>query len=344
MTSSEHQALSLSNLHQSDDKQTASPSVSLSLPYEYTLEDVQVLEESIEYVGGLFPRGRLSGLVGKSSDGKSLVTTLSALSITDNIPFSSIYPCNNKDTGRALILDSEGRLRTLKQRVLKAGGTPKKFLIAAESCKILGYESTEDRKAIEECIEAYCPEFFVVDSFAAFSSEDENTFAVMPCLKWLVMLCVKYNMAGVITQLVNKSEQKDGRITMNSVRGFSGITQMTELIWAIDNPSSNPNGRRLYQVKNNICEKDDKDYFFVIDDCGIEFVDELPLKSAKTRRNEDHYQFFLNNIDEDNSLIADMAIEMFALPCTGIQKDNLMRSFQRWRKRLDDNDTGGRVD
>lgn len=65
------------------------------------------------------------------------------------------------------------------------------------------------------------------------------TCSVLPCMKWLVHLATTSKAAVVFTQLANKSETKDGRLTLKSVRGYSGIPQLPVAVWIIDTPDSN---------------------------------------------------------------------------------------------------------
>jgi hypothetical protein len=54
----------------------------------------------------------------------------------------------------------------------------------------------------------------------------------------------------------------------------------------------------------------------------------LPISTNK----EEQYQFFLENIDKDNSAIANMMAERFP----GILRKSHMKAIQRWRTKLSD--------
>ena len=98
-----------------------------------------------------------------------------------------------------------------------------------------------------------------------------------------VEIAERYNAAVVFTQLSNKSETKDGRLTIKSVRGFSGIHQFPEIIWAIDTSDKSDNRKkRLYQVKNNIDQKDNNDYVFILNESKITFTGEQ-IENQKTK-------------------------------------------------------------
>jgi archaellum biogenesis ATPase FlaH len=267
-----------------------------------TLKDVKDLDKNIQFIGGLFPKGMLSLVIGGAGLGKSWTTQGGVLSITDGKKFLNTDNYQSVDTETVVIIDTEGRIEIFKQRILALGGTLEKFLIPGEEpTRIFSFHSQEDRKLIEDCINEHRPAALIVDSFAAFSTVDENTSAVLPCLKWMKEMALKYNIASITTQLVNKSEQKGGKLTKDSVRGFSGINQIPELIYAIDVHPDNSNFMRLYQVKNTLGQRDETEYFFYIGDAGIVFVNEVSTGSVKISNRQ---QILESNKDKSNSEIA----------------------------------------
>jgi hypothetical protein len=206
-----------------------------------------------------------------------------ALTITDAIPFLLTLDYELKKTGKVLIVDTEGRIKTYCQRIIELGGNLDNYLTPCHYSKISGFQSKKDREMIEEVIKVKKIELVIVDSFAGFSAVDENTSAVLPALKWFVEIALKFNVAVVFTQLANKTELRDGRLTLKSVRGYSGIHQFPEIIWALDTPDSNNDKlKRLYQLKNNVEQKDPKDYLFILDKSKITFTEEQ-VESQKTK-------------------------------------------------------------
>lgn len=248
----------------------------------YRLSDLALNTTPVDYIAGMFPKGKVSALIGESGKGKSWVLLLAAITITASKEFLPTDNYDLRNNGKVLIVDTEGRIGTYAERIEALGGTLENFMIPELPSKILGFNST-DRKLVEKVIEADTPEFVIFDSFAGFSEVDENSCAVLPCLKWFVELAEKYQVAVTFTQLANKSELKDGRLTMKSIRGFSGIPQFPEIIWAIDTPdNSDDRKKRIYQVKNNIEQKDNEDYIFTLDQSVITFTGER-IETRKTR-------------------------------------------------------------
>jgi RecA-family ATPase len=283
------QSESTTNL--SDNAQIASGSV-LSLKPEsghftheigQSLKKINLQDDPVEFIAGMFPKGKVSALVGESGKGKGWVLPAVALTITDAIPFLLTLDYELKKTGKVLIVDTEGRIKTYCQRIIELGGNLDNYLTPCHYSKISGFQSKKDREMIEEVIKLKKIELVIVDSFAGFSAVDENTSAVLPALKWFVEIALKFNVAVVFTQLANKTELRDGRLTLKSVRGYSGIHQFPEIIWALDTPDSNNDKlKRLYQLKNNVEQKDLKDYLFILDKSKITFTEEQ-VESQKTK-------------------------------------------------------------
>jgi len=251
----------------------------------YSLSDLCLNDTPVQYISGMFPRGKLSALVGESGKGKGWVLPAAALTIAASKEFLLTDNYELRSDGRVLLVDTEGRLKTYSQRIIELGGKLENFIVPEKSSRILGFNSVT-QKLIEDVIEVDQPELVIFDSFAGFSEVDENCYAVKPCLKWFVEIAERYNAAVVFTQLSNKSETKDGRLTIKSVRGFSGIHQFPEIIWAIDTPDkSDDRKKRLYQVKNNIDQKDNNDYVFILNESKITFTGEQ-IENQKTKINK----------------------------------------------------------
>jgi RecA-family ATPase len=210
----------------------------------------------------MFPRGKITALVADSGVGKTWVLVAATLSITSNIPFLPNEEYDVTDDKKVLIIDTEGRIKTFVQRIDILKGSRDNYLCAKDPLEIAVFTNEQDRQSIELVIQHQKIDLVIIDSLAGFNSVDENTCQVLECLHWLSKIALKYNCAIVFTQLINKSELKDGRITNKSVRGFSGIIQWCQLVWGLDVPTGDDSLKRLYQVKNNLTEKDTRDYLF----------------------------------------------------------------------------------
>jgi RecA-family ATPase len=257
-------------------------------------------EIDTELIAGLYPRGKLSALCAEGGIGKTMVLVASSLAITSGKAF---LPTVLPNSGRkVLLIDTEGRAREFNRRVRKFGGITANYCTAKHPLKICVFSSKEDRQEIERVLRTASIDLVIVDSFAGFSNVDENTNAVLPALQWLSGLALEHNVAIVFTQLVNKSEIKS-KITTKAIRGFSGISQWCEMIWALDKDSKAPNARRLYQIKNNITKEDNTVYLFNIEDTCVQFADSLNTLNVKY---PNRYKIIENNPKLSNKAIAQL--------------------------------------
>lgn len=305
----------------SDKPQLAIPS-ELSLKFErgYSLASLEIESKPVEYIAGMFPKGKVSALVGESGKGKGWVLPAAALTITSSTDFLPTDNYEVRSDGKVMIVDTEGRIKTYKQRILELGGKLENFMLPDEPSRILGF-NPHDRARIAEVIQIDKPDFVIFDSFAGFIDVDENSSEVIPVLKWFTELALKHNVAVTFTQLVNKSEIKDGRLTIKSVRGFSGIPQFPEIVWAIDTPdSSDDRTKRLYQIKNNIEQKDNVDYVFTLDKSKITFTGEIiERQQDKIARRKEIREA---NLDKSPQEIAKLIQE--------IEPDAKLNSLTKW--------------
>jgi|688.fasta_scaffold07496_16 RecA-family ATPase len=277
---------------------------SLYIPsLRHTVMNLEVENVEVEYIGGLFPKGRVSAVVAEGGIGKSWCLVGASLSITSNIPFLPREDYEIKDTGRVLIIDTEGRIKSFVKRIDLLGGSRNNYITPKNPLEIVTYNVSDDIELIEKIIESENIELLIVDSLSGFNIVDENTCQVLPCLQWFATIALKYNIAVVFTQLVNKSEIKDNKYTTRSVRGFSGIVQYPEIIWALDQPSPNKKIKRLYQIKNNIEQIDETNYIFKLENGSIEWqVDPNEYKN----KSEVRKQIYDENVSLSNKDIADL--------------------------------------
>ncbi|MGG6266278.1 AAA family ATPase [Leptolyngbya sp. AN03gr2] len=290
----------------------------------HRLSDLVLNDVSVDYVAGMFPRGKVSALIGESGKGKSWVLPAAALTITAGKEFLPTDNYDLKSDRKVLIVDTEGRITAYAGRIQALGGTLENFIVPALASRILGFNST-DRKLIESVIEENQPDFVIFDSFAGFSEVDENSYAVVPCLKWFIEIAAKYCVAVTFTQLANKSELKDGRLTMKSIRGFSGIPQFPEIIWAIDTPdNSDERKKRIYQIKNNIEQKDNDDYIFTLDQSVITFTGEK-IEDRKTKKAK-RLEVLKANPNASDSEVAQLIREQH-------EPDAKLNSLAQWVRR-----------
>jgi RecA-family ATPase len=251
----------------------------------YSLADFDFDNSPVEYIAGMFPKGKVSALIGEAGTGKSWVLTASGLTITDGKRFLPKDNYVSRSDGKVLIVDTEGRIKTYWQRIQELGGTLDNFMAPCEKTHILEFKP-DDKQRVEKVIEIDKPDFVIFDSFAGLSDVDENSSRVNECVKWFSGLALRYEVAVTYSHLVSKGDTKNGRLTKQSARGFSGLNQFVEIMWAIDTPDTRGEQfKRLYQVKNNFEQQDTTDYVFKLEDSTITFVEGgVQVKDEKIAR------------------------------------------------------------
>jgi RecA-family ATPase len=269
---------------------------------------VSSLENEVEhdrvFIGGMFPKGVVSALIAESGIGKTWVMAGCSLSATSGIPFLPTEDYEPIDSGKVLIIDTEGRIVTFVKRVKALGGKTEYYITPRKNPKeIARYSNDADVADIELILEHEKPELIIIDSFAGFSTVDENTYQVNLSLQWMMDVASRYYTAVVFTQLTNKSEQRNGRITTKSIRGFSGIHQFAEIIWGLDCPSNDSTVKRLYEVKNNINQKSSVDYYFELNNSQITWKDS-ELDSKQRRHKILKENLGLSNVDIARKIVA----------------------------------------
>lgn len=260
------------------------------------------------YVGGMFPVGYLSCLVGDGGVGKSFVMMLASMSITSGrrfLPTELEYPLYNDR--EVMVIDTENRARSFWERLTHLGGDDSKYYTPKNVLDTVAFTDANDILLIEQLAEDDKTDLIIVDSLAGFNPgvEENTTTASLP-VKWLGHLAKKHNKAIVITHFLNKQDRPD-RISTDNMRGSSGIQQFCELIWAIDKIKDSDTVRRIYQIKNNITEIDRTVYTAKLVDGNFEFIEDIEANelTGKQRR----IKIFEDNIDSSDEMIAMLLLQ-----------------------------------
>lgn len=262
---------------------------------------IDLPNEEIVYVGGMFPVGKLSCLVGNGGVGKSWTLLLASLAITDKRIFlpNDNYPLF--DDKEVMVIDTENRTRSFYDRLIEADADPAKYYIPKDITDKIASTDTKDLELIEELCQDDKTMLIIIDSLAGFNAGiDENSINAMISVKWLGYLAQKYKKAIVITHFLNKSEVI-GRITTENMRGHSSIQQFVELIWAIDKERGSEKIKKLYQIKNNISELDEKVYKFKLTNAEAVFLD---IPNDQENEIEKRIKIYEANIDKDDKEVA----------------------------------------
>lgn len=262
---------------------------------------IDLPNEEVVYVGGMFPVGKLSCLVGNGGVGKSWTLLLASLAITDK---RSFLPTNNYplyDDKEVMVIDTENRNRGFYDRLLLADADPAKYYVPKDVTDKIASTDPKDLELIEKLCEDDKTMLIIIDSLAGFNAGiDENSINAMISVKWLGYLAQKYKKAIVITHFLNKSDII-GRITTENMRGHSSIQQFVELIWAIDKERGSEKIKKLYQIKNNIAELDDTIYKFKLTNAEAIFLNTDDNEESEIDKRVKIYDA---NVDKDDKEIA----------------------------------------
>lgn len=287
---------------------------------------------SSEYVGGLFPVGKLSALVGDGGIGKSWSLVGSSLSVTSSkafLPTSDFeYPISNDY--KTLVCETEGRVASYHKRIKLLGGDTSKYYTPKSISEIPIFQNSDDRVCVTNFLSQNTDtRFMIVDSLSAFNLVDENSCEVLQCLSWLVEVAVRYQIAVVFSQLVNKKELDNNRLAKKNIRGFNGIPQMAEVIWAIDESPYNVKVKRLYQIKNNAEEQITEDFYYKLEQGSITWLEkEIGLSAFQAKKTntinklEQRFQIFEANKELKTGEIAALLLEQ--------EPDSNLNSLRQW--------------
>ncbi len=304
---------------------------------QQSLDDVIQQEEKndIEYIGGMFPRGKLSAFIGDISAGKSTVLAAVSLTITDGDVF--LNDSVSKNNGKVLLINTDGSSDTFIKKISDFGGTsdniilPKRDAFEVSMSSIgshpISYFSKNYKDSIVDCIKEFEPDLVLIDSLSGFIDVNENSSDIIQPLIWLAELAIHYDVAVVFTHVTNGREKEQERVTLNCVRGFAGILQIPVSVWAVESLADGKE-RKLYQIKNNLGLLDNQEYIIVFGDSGVTFVDKMPIENltkAERRKN-------LFDANEDKSTTELIQLLQKKEPDTS--HEAAKQAVARWRKTI----------
>lgn len=112
------------------------------------------------------------------------------------------------------------------------------------------------RSALAEFARSPEVRLIVLDSLSGSrAGQDENDSRGLEALKFLAALARDTQKPVLVTHHLRKRgllDPVDGEVTLDRVRGFSGITQLARVVWALDKPARSEGPLRLRVIKSNI--------------------------------------------------------------------------------------------
>lgn len=222
-----------------------------------TFEDVDRLVGAVEWdwPGWLAP-GYSHLLASESGVGKSLVALRIAGCYTAGLPWPDGQPFTGK-TGYVLWCESEAAQQLNKERAKALGLPLDKFIIPnADAFHDIDLRNVNDREAIRKWAFDGRIRLAVIDSLSAadLTSEMENEKKLF-IMKWLAELARDSGNPILTNHHLNKAKFEGEAVTLSRVRGGTGITQLTRVVWALDVPDpAHKEQKRLIVLKNNLAK------------------------------------------------------------------------------------------
>ena len=267
---------------------------------KYLSEYVNDMDNDTQYIGGLFPKGKLSMIVAEGGIGKTELMLHASLGVTAG---KSLLPGNHyvTDQGYVMLIETESRKRDWIRRLVNLEANMSRYYIPKTINDTINGNNKEDIKAIYSDIEARPPELIIVDSLLGFNmGVDENTVAVGPGMCVLADIAEQFNIAVVCTHYLNKT-LVNKRISVNNIRGHSTYNQLPQLIWALEKEDTLL--RKLYQIKNNLNNLDTTVHKFTVKNNQIVFAD-IAEQQIETGTKGVRNKIYADNITKSDKQIA----------------------------------------
>jgi len=166
----------------------------------------------------------------------------------------------------------------------------------------------------------------VIDSLSGANLQrKESDTEVMRITSWLAGLARDLKKPVILTHHLNKKREFDpDEVTLDRVRGSSGIVQHARVIWAVDTPDkTNKDLKRLSVIKNNFARFPDP-LGFKITDKGIEFTDPPNQPHAESQRER--------GVDMLLSFLANRPMKFTAIESEATQLGISMRTIHSAKK------------
>lgn len=281
-----------------------------------TWEDLDSVIGPVEWAWpNWLPKGFLSMVASEPGIGKSTLALRIAAAYTsgwdwpDGTPFTdalgSVLWCET-ESGEAMNLararDWELPLRQFRNPL----GDPFETVSLANPKHIDAIKSMAEEPDVK---------FIVLDSLTgAHHCNEKDSSDMFPLLKQLADIIRDTNKPMLITHHLRKAGAQDStEVTLDRVRGGTGIVQLTRAVWAIDRHNLLvPDQHRLHVIKSNLA-KYPPPLVMKITDTGIDF-DDAPQQRDKTSALEDAIAFLKSELQggmKPSKEVAEAAEAMF---------------------------------
>jgi RecA/RadA recombinase len=193
-----------------------------------------------------------------------------------------------KIRSKTLWIDAEGAKTLVRDRLSKWNMVKKDLLLPKQHDIFSDFviDPSSDR-LIRKILEEHQMRLVVVDSLTGSHREKENEADSMKRLMEIFQQWAgTYHCAVALVHHPNKKHQLNfvQRLDLDRLRGSSVIAASARSVLAVDivkdKESAEGDLHRLYQLKNSLGRREDKDLFFRVKDDGIHFVEPDPAMFA----------------------------------------------------------------
>ena len=233
------------------------------------------------------PQGFLTILAGEPGIGKSILALRLCACFLGT---STLWPDSSDfghGAGSVLWAEAEAA-QPLNLERAKSWGMPIERILCGLSDSMVdtSLDNPAHRHAIAAATRRKDVLFVVVDSLSGASRKDENSSETMATVHWLAELARDTGKPILVTHHLRKKGllDLDGTISLERLRGYSGIVQPARLVWALDTPDlQDADTKRLSVIKSNL-GRFPEPLGLQVNDRGVIFCDapEAPVKVSAT--------------------------------------------------------------
>lgn len=246
----------------------------------------------IEWVWpGWLPRGFLVLLAGEQGQGKSILALRIASCFLRGDPWPDGTSINQADMGRVLWVECEEAQGLNIQRA-RAWNLKLEDILQPtpvdQPMRDIKLDNPRDWRNVQTMARRQDVKLIIIDSLSGANTKDENSNEALQLTKQLAALARDTKKPILLTHHLRKRGilDTDGAVSLDRIRGFSGITQPARVVWALDCPDPmDEETRRLSTIKNNLAKYADP-LGFKIDSTGAVVFVPAPNAPKKTTKLE----------------------------------------------------------
>lgn len=208
---------------------------------------------------GWLPAGFLTMIVGEQETGKSMLALRIGACFLCGDPWPDSRPFDG-ERGSIVWAEAEASQAMNLQRA-KDWGLPLDKILhpLSDPLEDVQLNNPRHRAAIVALARRPDVRMVIIDSLSGGHQEEEKSAnGMIPTIKWMAEMARDTGKPAMLSHHLRKLGLMDspGQVTLDRVRGSSGITQMARMVWALNAPDLNkPDHRRLEVIKSNLALK-----------------------------------------------------------------------------------------